>query len=83
MTTQKPILKLKDGLLAATVWKNETEDGKTITTVSLTRSYKKGDDWHETSSFSRQELHRILALGQMAYDELSAIMIKREASEAE
>lgn len=83
MSNQKPILKLKDGLLAATVWKNETEDGKTIASVSLTRSYIKGDDWHETSSFSRQELHRVLALGQMAYDELSATMIKREASEAE
>lgn len=83
MTTQKPFLKLKDGLLAATVWKNETEDGKTISSVSLTRSYKKGDDWHETSSFSRQELHRVLVLGQMAYDELSAKMIKREEAAAE
>lgn len=83
MTTQKPILKLRDGLLSATVWKNETEDGKSITSISLTRSYQKGDDWLETSSFSRQELHRVLALGQMAYDEVSTMLIKREAIETE
>ncbi len=66
----QPILKLQDGLLSATIWKNQRENGSHRYSVTLTRSFKQGDDWRESNSFSRMEALRISRLAGFAYDEI-------------
>ena len=80
----EPILKLRDGLLSATIWKNETDTGSHRYSVSLTRSYQIDDQWHESNSFSRYEALRISRLAGFAYDEilLMAEADRRRSSDA-
>ena len=64
----KPIQKLKDGLITATIWANQNDDGKTRYSVNITRSYLKDETWQETTSFSNGELLRVARLANKAYD---------------
>jgi len=72
----KPTAKLRDGMLTATIWKNENSSGdtgevKTFYSVDLSRSYKDKDDkWQETNSFSGSELLRVGNLVQTAYNHI-------------
>ena len=68
--SNQPITKLKDGLISATVWKNQTENGKDHYSVTFSRSYLKNDEWREAFSFSGSELLRLARLSQAAYDEI-------------
>ena len=81
--SSEPILKLRDGLITATVWENTTksgEDEKTRLSIELNRSYKDGDDWKTTSSFSQTELLKVARLATRTYD---AIQDKRAAVASE
>ena len=66
----QPMLTLRDGLLKATIWKNQNEAGQPRYSVTLTRSYHHNDQWHESNSFSRVEALRISRLAGFAYDEI-------------
>jgi len=68
--SNQPITKLKDGLISATIWNNQTENGKDHYSVTLSRSYLKNDEWREAFSFSGSELLRLARLSQAAYDEI-------------
>jgi hypothetical protein len=68
--TNQPITKLKDGLITATIWKNQTSAGKAHYSVTFARSYMKNDEWSEAYSFSGSELLRISRLSQAAYTEI-------------
>lgn len=68
--TNQPIAKLKDGLLTATIWKNQTSEGKDIYAVTFSRSYLKDEQWQESTSFSGTELLKISRLSQAAYGEV-------------
>ena len=49
------------GLVRATVWKNKSKDGDEFRTVSLSKSYKKDDEWQNTSvSLSEDDVDRAL-----------------------
>ena len=77
--SNEPILKLRDGLITATVWENTTasgEDEKTRLSIELNRSYKDGETWHTTSSFSQAELLKVARLAERTHD---AIQDKRSA----
>ena len=68
----QPFAKLKDGLLSATIWQNQSEDGKVRYSVNLSRSFKpEGGEWQETSSFSPTELLKISRLADQAYDRIA------------
>ena len=68
--TNQPIAKLKDGLITATIWKNQTSEGKAHFAVTVTRSYLKDEQWFESQSFSGTELLRVARLTQAAYGEI-------------
>lgn len=82
-TTNKPIDKLRDGLLTATIWRNIGDDGKSRYSVTILRSYKKGDAWKETSSFSRNELLRVSHLAGKAYDRIAEIIAELKDQQAD
>lgn len=73
----KPVAKIRDGRLTATIWKNETKPDEdtgevgAFYSVDIKRSYKdSGDQWQETASFSGAELLRVANLAQAAYNHI-------------
>ena len=62
---------LRDGSLKATIWKNEGEKGAFFS-VNLTRTYqgRRGQQYHDSDSFSNSELLRIAHLATRAYDRI-------------
>lgn len=61
----KPAHEIRDGLIKATIWRNEGEKGVFYNTT-LERRYKKGDDWKSSGSFSRDQLLVVSCLSQQA-----------------
>jgi hypothetical protein len=55
MPKDKPAHEVRLGLIKAAVWKNDTENGVRYNTT-FSRLYKDGEDWKNTSSFSRDDL---------------------------
>ncbi len=43
------------GRIRAAIWENETQNG-TRHNVTISRIYKDGDDWKDTTSFGRDDL---------------------------
>jgi len=79
--SNKPLDKLKDGMISATIWQNETEEGKTRYSVTIARSYTDADDkWHETNSFSTLELLMVSRLAGKAYDRIAEIKAAARAA---
>lgn len=71
--SNEPKLKLRDGLICATVWENsfESEDGtRKRISIDINRSYKDGEEWKETSSFSPTELLKVARLAERAYEQI-------------
>ncbi len=57
MTTDKkqPVHDIRRGRIKAAIWQNETENG-THYNVTFSRLYKDGEDWKDSTSFSRDDL---------------------------
>ncbi len=71
MTTKtKPIDTLRDGSLKATIWKNQSEKGG-FYSVEFSRTYKDGESFKDSHSFSGAELLRISRLAEIAYTEIT------------
>lgn len=72
MTTNenKPIDTIRDGALKATIWKNTTEKGH-FYSVDITRTYKVGDDFKDSHSFSGSEPLQVARLADLAYDKIA------------
>lgn len=67
----KPVDTLRDGSLKATIWKNEGENGPRYS-VNLTRTWRdEQGNYHDSDSFSGNELLRIARLANIAYDEIA------------
>lgn len=79
--SNKPLDKLKDGMISATIWQNQTEEGKARYSVTIARSYTDDDDkWHETNSFSTLELLMVSRLAGKAYDRIAEIKAAARAA---
>jgi len=70
-TKQRPISKLQDRDLTASVWRNESQDGRFFYTVTLERVYtdKNGGLKNTDRLDARNDLLRAARLLQNAYDE--------------
>ena len=55
-TTNTPVDDVRIGRVKATIWCNETEDGKARFNVVFARLYKDGDTWQSSQSFGRNDL---------------------------
>lgn len=51
----KPEVSIKVGSLNFSVWKNKTAKGD-IKSITITRTYKKGEAWETTNSFRPQDI---------------------------
>ena len=66
MTKQKPAHEIRLGRIKATIWANETENG-TRYNVSVSRLYKDGEEWKQTTSFGRDDLPLVAKVVDMTH----------------
>ena len=50
-----PVHEIRLGRIRAAIWENETQNG-TRHNVTVTRLYKDGEDWKDSTSFGRDDL---------------------------
>ncbi len=58
-TNKKPIHKIKVGSVQADIWEQTPEKGDVFYTLTFSRSYKKGDEWKTSHSFTQQHLDNL------------------------
>ena len=59
---KRPVHEVRLGRIRAAIWENSTEKGVRHN-VTISRLYKDGDDWRDSTSFGREDL---LMLGKVA-----------------
>ncbi len=62
----KPANEIRCGAIRCTIWRNASEKGDWFS-VNITRSYKSGDEWKETTQFSRDDLPVVSKLCDLAF----------------
>lgn len=62
---QRPAHEVRLGRIKATIWANQNDNG-TWYNVTLSRSYKDGDEWKSSSSFGRDELLTVAEAADLA-----------------
>lgn len=63
---QKPAHKIRSGVIEVTIWRNKGEKGA-FHSVTMSRSYKKGDTWKQTDSFPADDLLLLAKLLDQAH----------------
>ena len=62
---QRPAHEIRLGRIKATIWGNQNDNG-TWYNVTLSRSYKDGDEWKSSTSFGRDELLTVAKVADLA-----------------
>ena len=62
----RPVHELRLGRIRAAIWQNETEHGPRHN-VTITRLYKDGEDWKDSSSFGREDLPLVAKVCDQAH----------------
>ena len=62
----KPVHEIRLGRIKASVWENETQNGVRHN-VTISRLYKDGDKWKDSSSFGREDLPLVAKVADMAH----------------
>lgn len=71
--SDKPVKRIKIGLISATIWANKNENSGTRYSITIVRSYLKDETWHETSSFSMSDLPTVAKVSDLALAEVLAL----------
>jgi hypothetical protein len=64
--SKKPVHEIRLGRIKATLWENETQNG-TRHNVTLSRLYKDGENWKDSSSFGRDDLPLVAKVADLAH----------------
>ena len=64
--SKKPVHEIRLGRIKAAIWENETQNG-TRHNVTLSRLYKDGDTWKDSSSFGRDDLPLVAKIADQAH----------------
>ena len=67
-TQNDPVKKFRIGAITATVWKNETEEGRSYFSTSIVRTYRDKDteEWKEMNSYGHDDLLNVARLAERA-----------------
>ena len=65
-TKARPVHELRMGRIRAAIWANETQNG-TRHNVTVSRIYKDGDDWKDSTSFGRDDLPLVAKVADLAH----------------
>ncbi len=63
----RPVHEIRIGRIKAAIWGNETQNG-TRHNVSISRIYKDGDEWKDSTSFGRDDLPLVAKVVDRAHD---------------
>ena len=63
----KPVHEIKLASIRASIWANQSERGHAWYSVSITRLYRDGETWKDTTSFGRDDLPLVVKAAEMAY----------------
>ena len=77
-STNKPVQRFTLKGITASVFRNETDKGVPFYKVSITRTYKDGDEYRTTTAFNRDDLPYVREVSRHAWLDV----IKREADES-
>ena len=78
MTNARPIHEVRLGRIKAAIWHNETHNS-----VTFCRLYKDGDQWKDSTSFSRDDLPLLAKVADMAHTWLYQNAQELKPSESE
>ncbi len=62
----RPVHEIRFGRIRAAIWQNETENGMRHN-VTISRLYKDGDDWKDSTSFGRDDLPLVAKVCDQAH----------------
>ena len=62
----RPVHEIRLGRIRAAIWENDTQNG-TRHNVTLSRLYKDGDEWRDSSSFGRDDLQLVAKVADLAH----------------
>lgn len=62
----RPVHEVRFGRIRAAIWQNETENGLRHN-VTVSRLYKDGDEWRDSSSFGRDDLPLVAKVCDQAH----------------
>jgi hypothetical protein len=62
----RPVHEVRLGRIKAAIWENDTQNG-TRHNVTVTRLYKDGDAWKDSSSFGRDDLPLVAKVVDLAH----------------
>ena len=82
MANPKPVAEVRIGRVKATVWANETKEGRTRYNVTFSRLYKDGEEWKRTQSFGRNDLLVLAKVADPAHSRIFELQ-QEEEPEAE
>ena len=71
----QPVHTARHRNIKASIWRNETEKGP-MYKVTVTRSYREGDEWRDTSSFGYDDLMNAAKLMYDAHSVISELRAK-------
>ena len=63
----RPVHEIRMGRVRAAIWANETQNG-TRHNVTVSRIYKDGDDWKDSTSFGRDDLPLLVKVVDQCHD---------------
>ena len=67
MGKKQPAYEIKLGKIRVTIWANETEDHDVWFNAVVSRLYKNGNAWQETTTLRRDDLPIVMKAIDMAY----------------
>ena len=65
-SAKRPVHEIRLGRIKAAIWENETREGIRHN-VSLTRIYKDGESWKDSTSFGRDDLPLVAKVADIAH----------------
>lgn len=65
--SRPPVHSIRMGLIKASVWKNETKSG-TRHAVTISRLFKNGDVWQESTRFGRDDLPLVAKVIELCHE---------------
>lgn len=67
MAHNKPAQTIQLGRVRATIWANQNDESDLWFTVTVSRSYRDGNQWKDSTSFRRDDLPVLAKALDMAY----------------
>ena len=65
--SQRPVHEIKLGRIRASIWANRSDRQGVWHSVTVSRLYRDGDAWKETTSFGRDDLPLVSKAAELAY----------------